>query len=88
MNKAPFVVYFKSSKAPSRYLLKSGVFNGELTLNEQLQSNPSLMGDFPGVSSLFDITNIRDLRKLQKWVNKNKSIFGVKSNGKLWRTSS
>jgi len=81
MNKAPFVVYFKSSKAPSRYLLKSGVFNGELTLNEQLQSNPSLMGDFPGVSSLFDITNIRDLRKLQKWVNKNKSIFGVKSNG-------
>lgn len=80
MNKAPFVVFFKSSGAPSRYLLKSGVFNGELTLNKQLTSNPSLMGDFPGVLSLFDITNIPDLKKLRRWVNKNKSVFGVKGS--------
>lgn len=80
MNKAPFVVFFKSSGAPSRYLLKSGVFNGELTLNKQLTSNPSLMGNFPGVLSLFDITNIPDLKKLRRWVNKNKSVFGVKGS--------
>ena len=81
MNKAPFIVFFKSSKAPRHYLLKNGDFSGEKVLNTQLTSDPGLLTLFPGVSSVFSITNIQDLKNLQKWVNKNRLLFGVKSKG-------
>jgi MoxR-like ATPase len=81
MNKKPFIVYYERSMAPARYLLKDGNFRGEVKLNKLLTSDPGLMILFPGVSSVFSITNLQELQELKKWVNKNKSKFGVKSAG-------
>ena len=79
MNKKDFIAYFNSTKnkGSRSYLKKNGDFRGEAELNKQLTSNPTLMKSFPGVSSFFDITKIEDIKKLQRWVNKNKSLFGV-----------
>ena len=81
MNKKPFISYFIATSGTPRYLLKNGNFRQEKILNKYLTTDPSLMKSFPGVSSFFDITDPKGIKTLQRWVNKNKTLFGVKSSG-------
>lgn len=82
MNKKAFIAYYKRTKTSKRsYLNKSGNFNGEDDLNKQLATDPELVRSFPGVSSFFDITNIKGIQRLLKWANEHKTLFGVNSDG-------
>lgn len=82
MNKKAFIAYYKRTKTGKRsYLNKSGNFNGEDILNEQLTTDPALVSLFPGVSSFFDITNPKGIQDLLDWANAHKTLFGVNSDG-------
>lgn len=82
MNKKAFIAYYKRTKTGKRsYLNKSGNFNGEDILNEQLTTAPALVSLFPGVSSFFDITNPKGIQDLLNWANAHKTLFRVNSDG-------
>lgn len=82
MNKKAFIAYYKRTKTGKRsYQNKSGNFNGEDILNEQLTTDPALVSLFPGVSSFFDITNPKGIQDLLDWANAHKTLFGVNSDG-------
>lgn len=82
MNKKAFIAYYRRTKTGKRsYLNKSGNFNGEDVLNEQLATDPALVSLFPGVSSFFDITNPKGIQDLLDWANAHKTLFGVNSDG-------
>lgn len=82
MNKKAFIAYYKRTKTGKRsYLKKSGNFNGEDILNEQLTTDPALVSLFPGVSSFFDITNPKGIQDLLDWANAHKTLFRVNSDG-------
>lgn len=82
MNKKAFIAYYKRTKTGKRdYLKKSGNFNGEDILNEQLATDPALVSLFPGVLSFFDITNPKGIQDLLDWANAHKTLFGVNSDG-------
>lgn len=82
MNKKAFIAYYERTKTGKRsYLNKSGNFNREDILNEQLTTDPALVSLFPGVSSFFDITNPKGIQDLLDWANAHKTLFGVNSDG-------
>lgn len=82
MNKTKFIAYYNSKKTGKRsYLRKSGYFNGEHNLNEQLAKDSALVSLFHGVSSFFDITDPKGIQALIDWANTNKNVFGVHSGG-------
>lgn len=82
MNKKAFIAYYKRTKTSKRsYLNKSGNFNGEDDLNNQLKKDPTLVSSFPRVSSFFDIKNPKGIQDLLDWANAHKTLFGVNSDG-------